>query len=423
METGMAAGTYEEFRDDLKRELEKQVEGFVRIGYKLKLARDTEILEGSGYRDYKEFALREYRLSESVVSRYISINDRYSVNGNSEILREEYQGYGYTKLAEMLAIPDGIAENLDPSLGKMDIRQIAEEIKEENRITDLEVLMEGEQEDQKELTVIQKALSQYFFDQRKSFTELASVLGSPGYNAADPEKIMDVMAPAGTAVIFVRVKGIGKIMMHLKGMEQDIQIQNTRTMETVSAGWQEFCKEMKGIFSGRNLAEPEKAWEDIYQEPFGAEQPEPEKAGRKKLPKVVAPPKKEKIAPAQKEKEPEKSAEPEKLPDAEKNMLKQPQEEPEEKKPEEPSGQPEEVQIPGQDTILNHPEYLPKDYQTNAQVDGEPVQAEVEPTSSQRKEECLSLISTIQGYVTLEKYEEAYRSAGQLLEHLEVMKC
>ena len=71
METGVAAGTYEEFRDDLKRELEKQVEGFVRIGYKLKLARDTRILEGSGYRDYNEFAWAEYRLDRSVTSRYI----------------------------------------------------------------------------------------------------------------------------------------------------------------------------------------------------------------------------------------------------------------------------------------------------------------------------------------------------------------
>lgn len=87
METGVAAGTYEEFRDDLKRELEKQVEGFVRIGYKLKLARDTRILEGSGYRDYNEFAWAEYRLDRSVTSRYISINDRYSVGGNSEIGR------------------------------------------------------------------------------------------------------------------------------------------------------------------------------------------------------------------------------------------------------------------------------------------------------------------------------------------------
>ncbi len=408
METGMAAGTYEEFRDDLKRELEKQVEGFVRIGYKLKLARDTQILEGSGYRDYNEFAWAEYRLDRSVTSRYISINDRYSVGGNSEVLKPEYQGYGYTKLAEMLSIPDGIAENLDPSLSKMDIRQIAGEIAEENRITDLEVLMEGRKEEQKELTFIQKALHRYFFDQRKSFTDLASVLGSPGYDAADPEKIMDVMAPAGTAVIFVRVQGIGKIMMHLKGTEQDIQFQNTRTMETVSAGWPEFCEEMKGIFSGRDLTDPEKAWEAVYQEPFGTEQPEPEKAERKKPPKVVAPPKK-KIAPAQKE-EPVKPAEEKRLPDPKETIQEKPD-------------APEEPQIPGQDTILNHPEYLPKDYQTDAQVDGEPVTAAVETAPAQRKEECLSLISTIQGDVTLEKYKEAYQAAERLLACLEVMKC
>ncbi len=406
METGVAAGTYEEFRDDLKRELEKQVEGFVRIGYKLKLARDTRILEGSGYRDYNEFAWAEYRLDRSVTSRYISINDRYSVGGNSEMLKPEYQGYGYTKLAEMLSIPDGIAENLDPSLSKMDIRQIAGEIGEENRITDLEVLMEGQQEAQKELTFIQKALHRYFFDQRKSFTELASVLGSPGYDAADPEKIMNVMAPAGTAVIFVRVQGIGKIMMHLKGTEQDVQMQNTRTMETVSAGWPEFCEEMKGIFSGRDLTDPEKAWEAVYQEPFGTEQPEPEKTERKKPPKVVAPPKK-KIAPAQKE-EPVKPAEEERLPEPKEHMQEKPD-------------HPEEPQIPGQDTILNHPEYLPENYRTDAQVDGEPVPAAVEPTKKEQKEACMSLLNEIMENVAADRYAEAQHMAGQLVRYLEAL--
>lgn len=406
METGMAAGTYEEFRDDLKRELEKQVEGFVRIGYKLKLARDTRILEGSGYRDYNEFAWAEYRLDRSVTSRYISINDRYSVGGNSEVLKPEYQGYGYTKLAEMLSIPDGIAENLDPSLSKMDIRQIAGEIGEENRITDLEVLMEGQQEEQKELTFIQKALHRYFFDQRTSFSELASVLGSPGYDAADPEKIMDVMAPAGTAVIFVRVQGIGKIMMHLKGTEQDVQLQNTRTMETVSVGWQKFCEEMKGIFSGRDMTDPEKAWEAVYQEPFGTEQPEPEKAERKKPSKVVVPPKRE-IAPAQKE-GPEKPAEEERLQDPKKHMQEKPD-------------HLEEPQIPGQDTILNHPEYLPEKYRTDAQVDGEPVPAAVEPTKKEQKEACMSLLNEIMENVVADRYAEAHHLAGQLMQCMEAL--
>lgn len=460
MDTGAVTGAYEAFRDDLKQELEKQVEGFVRIGYKLKLARDTGILEGSGYRDYKEFAWAEYRLDSSITSRYISINDRYSVGGNSEILKTEYQGYGYTKLAEMLSIPDEIAENLDPSLSKMDIRQIAGEIREEKKITDLEVLMEGQQEQQQELTLVQKVMRQYFHDHREDFVKLADVLGRGTYSEKDPERVMDVLAPAGTAVVFVRVTGIGKIMVSFRGTEQEVTIQNTRTMETVKEGWEKFCCGMKLIFWGENFSDPGKAWEAVYQEAFKTEkrtENSVQEGSKKKtsVSKVIGTPKKEKIAPTQKEAqlEPENASDPEvgapeppavepdqtgeiqeqkeEAPDSEEEEQAEPDPEgsaAEEMKPEQreedPAQMPEtqEGQIPGQDTILNHPEYLPTDYPTDAQVDGEPVSAAVEPTPAQRKEECLSLISTIQGNVTLEKYGEAYRAAGRLLECLEVMK-
>ena len=426
METGMEMkaieGTYEEFRDSLKQELEKQVEGFVRIGYRLKLARDTEILKDSGYKDYKEFAWEEYRLSESVVSRYIGINDRYSVDGYSETLRSEYQGYGYTKLAEMLMIPDEIAESLDPSLSKMEIRQIAGEIKEEGRITDLEVLMEGQQEDQKEMKLVQKVMHQYFYDHREVFVELAPVLGQPCHDEKDPERIMESIAPAGMAVIFVRVQGTGKIMLTFKGPDQEISLQNTRTMETEKWNWVPFCGEIRKTFGGRNLEEPKKAWEEIYQEPYGevkeqGKTPKGEKIREKKQKsKVIMPPEKRKIAPAQEEKDSEPEGEKVKEPEQGNEEVKEP-----EKRAEE-SGE-EKEQIPGQDSILNHPEYLPENYQTEALVDGETVPAAVIRTDTQRKEECLSLISAIQGNVTLEKYQEAYHAAGQLLKTLEVLKC
>lgn len=417
METEMerkTAETYEEFRDSLKQELEKQVEGFVRIGYRLKLARDTEILKNSGYRDYKEFAWEEYRLSESVVSRYIGINDRYSVDGYSESLRAEYQGYGYTKLAEMLMIPDALAESLDPSLSKMEIRQIAGEIKEENKITDLEVMMEGQQADQGEMTLVQKVMHQYFHDHRESFAELAPVLGRPEYDRNDPDWMMESIAPAGMAVIFVRVQGIGKLMLTFKGPDHEISIQNTRTMETEKWNWASFCREIRKLFRAWDLTEARRAWEEIYQESWKEEgeqirAPE-EKKPREKKTKVVTAPKKREIAPAQEEKNQNSTEEKAEAPEAE-------------KKTEEPEKRMEEQQIHGQDSILNHPEYLPKDYQTGAQVDGEPVPAEVEPINAQRKEECLSLISAIQGNVTLEKYQEAHQAAGKLLRVLEVLKC
>ena len=41
--------TYQEYKAELDGELQKTAEGFVRIGYLLKVARDTDILAESGY--------------------------------------------------------------------------------------------------------------------------------------------------------------------------------------------------------------------------------------------------------------------------------------------------------------------------------------------------------------------------------------
>ena len=41
--------SYQEYKAELDSELSKTAEGFVRIGYLLKLARDTDILHESGY--------------------------------------------------------------------------------------------------------------------------------------------------------------------------------------------------------------------------------------------------------------------------------------------------------------------------------------------------------------------------------------
>ena len=52
--------SFTEYREELTKELTKTAEGFVRIGYLLKVARDTDILEGKGYDGYIDFALKEF---------------------------------------------------------------------------------------------------------------------------------------------------------------------------------------------------------------------------------------------------------------------------------------------------------------------------------------------------------------------------
>ena len=58
-------GNYSDFKLQMDIEIKEAAEGFVRIGYLLKVARDTNVLYESGYKSVSEFAKAEYGLSQA----------------------------------------------------------------------------------------------------------------------------------------------------------------------------------------------------------------------------------------------------------------------------------------------------------------------------------------------------------------------
>ena len=103
--------SYEDYKLEVGTELSKASESFVRIGYLLKVARDTTILQGTEYEgNYVKFAEAEFGLEKTQVSRFIRINDKFSVDGNSPELIEQYKGFGTRKLGIMLLLPDELTE-------------------------------------------------------------------------------------------------------------------------------------------------------------------------------------------------------------------------------------------------------------------------------------------------------------------------
>ena len=108
--------TFSEWQQELDTELVKSAESFVKIGYLLKVARDTDILANSGYGNVVEFAKARYGLDKTQVSRFIHINDRFSEDGNSAELQDRYKGMGYAKLTIMLQLPDEINEEISTCL-------------------------------------------------------------------------------------------------------------------------------------------------------------------------------------------------------------------------------------------------------------------------------------------------------------------
>lgn len=81
----------------------------------------------------QEFAKAEYNLSKDQVSRFIAINDKYSIDGYSDRLQEKYEGYGVAKLAEMLTLPEVVEDIIEPEMTRAEIQEIKREVREEQK--------------------------------------------------------------------------------------------------------------------------------------------------------------------------------------------------------------------------------------------------------------------------------------------------
>lgn len=306
---------YGEYKRNLDFELKANAEGFVRIGYLLKVARDTDILRESGYKNVAEFAQGEYGLTKDIVSRYIAINDRYSEDGYSDRLMPQFENFGVAKLAEMLTLPDSVIEEIKPGLTKSDIREIKKEVAEEEAITPLEVAIEATTaravKEDADYPLPQRVWKNYFEAARENYKALGA---SKEYRKfwedqsnAEAEReaakaLTDILAPNGDAVLWSRVPGVGKIMISFAEGEDEITMTNIRTNEKTRHSITSVLSDIMDLFGAMAKAE----WEDVYGEPFEA--PKAPAPAAKPEPKPEPKPAKKEVKPAAKpEKTPAKT--------------------------------------------------------------------------------------------------------------------
>lgn len=212
---------YSEFKERLDKNLEQQAAGFVEAGYLLKVARDTNILTESGYKTVAEFAQAEYGFTKDIVSRYIGINDRFSKNGYSEQLDDRFKGFGFSKLAEMLSLPDNVIEEIEPTLTRAQIQDIKREVKEEEKISDIEVMLEPKE---KEFENEMYAFMYYYLEDKEEIFKLLS-------SATSYKRQFEILAPNETALLIARIPGKGRMMLKLTGVDHDVILSNVRSGE------------------------------------------------------------------------------------------------------------------------------------------------------------------------------------------------
>lgn len=306
--------TYQEYKAELDSELSKTAEGFVRIGYLLRLAEDTDILKESGYSSVVEFAQAEYNIDKTQVSRFININRKFAEGGYSDRLQENYRGFGYAKLTLMLQLPEAVNEELTPDYSKSEIQQIKNQIDEENKTTDLEILMEGQDpameaaEDDLSRAVRQLAGD---IQDGEEIPRLYKEVWTAGRPFLAVEDLQEIMAPAGQRMYTMRIQGMGGRNLSLKDHNNgdSVALINMRTGEKQEYTWERLLEIWRHLISGGTTYQ--EAWQQLYGKPWPEEkkiapvQPKEEKKPAPRKETKVSQPKKPEPA-----KVPEKPTEP-----------------------------------------------------------------------------------------------------------------
>ena len=354
--------TYQEYKKELDAVRTRTAEDFVQIGYLLKGARDTNVLAESGYATVTDFARAEYGIDKTQVSRFISINDRFSEDGYSDHLLPSYKGFGYAKLTLMLQIPDEINEALPPTLSKAEIQDIKDEVDAESKVTDIEVEIEKAEAaavtDKSMLppegSPLKRNLWQLGKEQEELFRKLWRVCFlHTAFGNKNNAEIMDILIPQGDAVYTVRIPGERRTQIIVNS--DGATIVNLKTLERSKYTEDQICDAVRSLIDGGSS--PEERYKELYGEELTVEE-------------------ESEVAPVQPENETQKEKKPEKRKESRVTKAVT-----EKKKPKESEKKPEQMTIPGaapdpapeepetqvNDTVCGDPDTANKDFATDHQ--------------------------------------------------------
>lgn len=241
--------SYDDFHKAFGEELNSAAGSFVKIGYLCKVARDTDILSTSGYANINEYAKAEFGIDKSQVSRFVRINDRFSIDGYSLELKEQFSQIGSSKLTLMLSLPDAVNDIITPDMTKEDIKVLKEEVEAEQKVTDMEVFAESMNCPKTDLTLFEKVAMQIMHDNADIFRAAGT---------GNTSELQRVTMPEDNHTYSVRIAGIGRVLVHFTPSK--IGIVNVRTGEREDAEWFNYYRTVFDKAAG--------AWEEYFGEPY-----------------------------------------------------------------------------------------------------------------------------------------------------------
>ncbi len=274
---------YEEYRNELKRKLDETSENFIIIGYILKQVRDRQLYRNGDYGDINAFGFGEYGLSKSTVSRFMNINTKFSVGGNSREIKPEYRGYGSSKLQEMLSISeedmalvtaDTTVDQVQELKKAVGIQKQTEREERENSLPLLRMAAGetgGGTQETEPADPFRELLTQFWLENEELYRKVAAGL-------ATPEIVAEEISPSGSMtyrngvniVFFYDLERGAKVRIYEKG-KAEIRQYTYQEIVAITLG----LDIAQNHAPGKKTPEPVEGTGQGEKQPAAAPQPEP----------------------------------------------------------------------------------------------------------------------------------------------------
>ena len=262
---------YQDIKVEIKNSMGRVVVSFVEIGYYLKKIRDEKMYLTDGYKDVWEMAKAEYNLDRTTASRFMSINDKYSINGNSIELQEQFRGFGKSALVEMLTLPVEDYELLSPDTKIEDIRELKEaerEQAEENKdelegqmslINDIPDVVPDAEKPKKEEVTISDVIRELF--RPREMKGYLDQLVNMDPDSDSMEWWVNDFNQSGNRT-FKKIP----FFLFFYGREEGFKLKNIKTSEIKSHTYKDFYFMVRAAFAQEKAAST-----DVWNQALGAE--------------------------------------------------------------------------------------------------------------------------------------------------------
>ena len=228
---------YLDLKQKIADKLAEMASDYITIGYYLKRIRDTEGYKQDGHASIADFAKAEYGLSESATSRFIAINTKFSVDGNTPLLLEEYKNYGSSKLSEMLTMSDEDVKLVKETTTITTIREIKQFNKK--NVEDVEDNIPEETTPARVIVLPEDDLGRIIVEFFRNEKELLDTV----WSLSSEEDIAEAISPSGN-----RTYKKGLYMLFIYDYKDGIALKKIGKLVPDTYTWTEFIEAMVRVY-------------------------------------------------------------------------------------------------------------------------------------------------------------------------------